>query len=259
MKKTVFILSFLLLFSVFYAQEAATNEQPKETVKPAPAPAPAPVTETQPEKITEPEQPKEKQPPVTTPVKPPEQVAPVQNVNEEAKLMAQVDANTKTVEVYSRLLKIYGADGRHKERLKVALKAIQNIGGSANLYLIVGDENKFLGDYQKALISYQFALKIMPTDANIYNLIGLVLLKMSNFNQAEAAFRAAIYFGSSGSPYTKGFFYNNLAVCYEAMRDLKTAYRYFQTALKYYPGYKTAQDNVIRVKSNLKASGINVD
>jgi len=45
--------------------------------------------------------------------------------------------------------------------------------------MVVGDENKFLGDYSKALISYQFALRILPTDPNLYNRMGLVLLKMS--------------------------------------------------------------------------------
>jgi tetratricopeptide (TPR) repeat protein len=266
MKSVFAVIAFLLVFSITYPQDNGTNDQAKPAI-PAPVPAPAP----EPEKITEPEQPKSSAAVDPNPVKKPlteATPAPVpapvpapnpQAVNEEARLMAMVDANTKNPDAYTKLLKMFAANGKHKERLKVALKAIQNIGGSANLYLIVGDENKFLGDNQKALISYQFALRLMPSDPNIYNLIGLTLLRMAYYNQAEAAFKAAIFFGSGWNAFTRGMFYNNLAVANEAMHDLQSAYRNFQAAVRLYPAFKTAQDNATRVRSTLKSMGVNVE
>jgi tetratricopeptide (TPR) repeat protein len=258
MRKIYFLMVLFLFAGMIYSQETNQSgttapEQPKEQQKaeqPAPPPSPSPET---PKETAEKEQPVEKPAPVA-PAKP--AAAPV---SEEARLLAQVEANSKNPAVYNYLMLYYANLGKHKERLKIALRAIQNIGGSANLYLIVGDENKFLGDFSKALISYQFALKILPADPNIYNRIGLVLLKLSNFNQAEAAFKASVFFGSAEAGATKGVFYNNLGVAYEAMHDLKNAYKNFQISLKYYPGYTTASDNLVRVRDNLKSAGMEIN
>ncbi len=170
---------------------------------------------------------------------------------EETRLLTAIEANPKSAELYNRLIRYYNNQGKHKERLKTALKAIQNIGRTVNWCLIVGDENKYLGDFQNALISYQFALMLLPSDPEIYNRIGLILLKLSNFNQAEAAFKAAIFFSSNEGPASKSIYYNNLGISYEGLHDIPTAYKYFQISVKYYPAFTTAQDNVKRVKELL--------
>lgn len=183
-----------------------------------------------------------------------------QAVNEEAALLAQIDQNPRNAEAYNQLLRLYANQGKKNERLKLAIKAIQQLGGSSQLYIIVGDEYKSLGEYTKSLIAYQFAVKLDPTSPNVYNRMGLVLLKLDSFNQAESAFRAAIFFsGERESAQVRSFYYNNLAVCYEAMKDLKTAYRVFQTATRLNPGYELAQSNVVRVRDIMRSQGISVD
>ena len=184
-----------------------------------------------------------------------EQPQPRRSSFDENKLLAQIEGNTKNPDPYNRLMRYYAVEGKHKERLKVALKYIQNIEGSAPLYIAVGDENKFLGDNTKALISYQFAIKLQPTDSNVYNRIGLILLKMGNYNQAEASFKAALYFADNDSTQSKSIYYNNLGVTFEAMKDLQSAYKYFQSAMKYNPDYGTAEENFYRIKAALKAEG----
>jgi tetratricopeptide (TPR) repeat protein len=180
-------------------------------------------------------------------------------LNDETRLLAAIDANPKRGDLYNRLITYYYNSGKHKERLKIALKAIQNIGRTAVWCVVVGDENRYLGDFQNALISYQFALMLLPTDPDIYNSIGLTHLKMSNFNQAESAFKAAIFFGVNNPPSDKCVFYNNLAMAVESMHDLQGAYRFYQTAVKFYPSYATAQENVNRVKNLLASSGIQIN
>ncbi len=284
MRKLLIILFVFILSIVIYSQDADSQEgtlneetqtapQVEKTSEPAPGQAvntntahpavspaaPQKVTVIAPKPVAVP-QVQPAKPPVKQPaVQPAAQQVQATGVIDETKLLAQLDANPKNMDLYNRLLNYYTAEGKHKEKLKIALKAIQNIGGNANLYIIVGDENKNLGDFSKALISYQFALKILPTDAGIYNRIGLVHLKLGNFNQAETAFRASLFFGSNEGAMAKGVYNNNLAVSYEAMHDLKSAYKFFQLAVKYYPGYATAVENFNRVKENLKTAGIEVN
>lgn len=178
---------------------------------------------------------------------------------DEATLLKAIDDNAKNEDAYNKLLRLYANQGKRKERLKLALRAIQNLGGNSGLYIIVGDENKSLGENTKALISYQFALKLDPANANLYNRMGLCLLKLDSFHQAESAFRAALYFGGGDGPQMRGVYYNNLAVCYEWRKDLQGAYKLFQKAVNLYPDYDVANGNVIRIRDELKKQGIQVN
>ncbi len=213
-------------------------------------------TPAQPTNKIEPVKQPQTQPLIQAPVKKPEIQPPI---SEENRLLAAIDANPKRGDLYNRLIIYYYNSGKHKERMKTALRAIQNIGRTVDWCMVVGDENKYMGDYQNALISYQFALMLLPTEPGIYNSIGLMLLKMSNFNQAESAFKAAIFFGVNNPAADKSIFYNNLAMAVESIHELQEAYKYYQVALKFYPSYTAAQQNAARVKNLLAATGIQVN
>jgi tetratricopeptide (TPR) repeat protein len=178
---------------------------------------------------------------------------------DESAFLKAIDENPKNEDAYNQLMKLYNNQGKRKERLKIALRAIQNLGGNSTLYVIVGDENKALGENTKALISYQFALKLDPANANLYNRMGLCLLKLDSFHQAEAAFRAALYFGGGDGPQMRGVYYNNLAVCYEWRKDLPGAYKLFQKAVSLYPEYDVANSNVARISEELRKQGIQIN
>lgn len=259
MKSLGLVFALLLMSGLIYSQDAAATESQTAQEKPAAEEKPAETQEKPADKPAETTKPAETQTTTDSAASKPKTAQQGGGYNEEARLLGMIDSNPKNPEPYQRLLRIYTAEGKHKEKLRIALKMIQNIEGSANLYIIVGDENKYLGDYAKALISYQFALRMQASDSSIYNRIGLTLLKLSNFNQAEASFKAALFFATDESGATKGIYYNNLAVAYEAMKDLPTAYKYFQIALKNYPSYETAADNLTRVRQNMKASGMSVE
>ncbi len=261
MKKTILTLALLALLPCIriYPQDSNSTETQssagsviQEDTKDETAQSSSALVEVKPEPNVQ----TNKTEPVKQPVKKPD-VQPVQS--DENRLLAAIDANPKRGDLYNRLITYYYNAGKHNERLKIALKAIQNLGRTAGWCVIVGDENKYLGDFQNALISYQFALMLLPSDPGIYNSIGLTLLKMSNFNQAESAFKAAIFFANNNPPADKCVFYNNLAMAVESIHDLQTAYKYYQIAVKYYPSYTTAQENVNRVKNLLVASGIPIN
>ena len=166
----------------------------------------------------------------------------------EKKLLDAIDSNPKNPEPYLTLIKYYTSKDMRKERLKIAIKYIQNIGANSYMYQIIGDENRLNGEFSKALISYQYALKITPNNHSLYNRIGLTHLKLENYNQAETAFKAAIFFGAKENNMTKATYYNNLAVSYEAMGDIETALKYFKISVKIYPYYQTAIDNIKRLE-----------
>lgn len=252
MKIRMFLSVLMLGLSItLFAQEAPAVEAPAggEAEKPAVVEKPA-ETEAAPatEKTAAPA-------PVRTDT--PAQPRPaVSSGGEEARLLGQISSNPKNSEAYYALLRLYAAQGKHKERIQLAVKAVNNLGPTATLYTILGDEYKAVGDYSRSMTMYQFALSITPTDANTYNRLGLALLKLSQFNQAEASFKAAVYFGSGEGSASLAVFYNNLAVAYEAMHDLQTAYKYFQIAVRTSSSYQTASENLARVGNLLKSGGL---
>lgn len=170
----------------------------------------------------------------------------------EQQYLSAIQANSRDTAAYNALLNLYNTQNRHKDRIQIALQAIKNLGDNADLYIIVGDEYKNLGDYAKSLVSYQFALKMQPNNANIYNRMGLTLLKLSNFHQAEAAFRAAVVFAGEGNAGAKGIYLNNLGVSFEARKEYDQAAYYFKQALRYNPTYTKASDNLARVSAYLQ-------
>jgi len=177
--------------------------------------------------------------------------------SEELNLIKQIENNPENKDLYLRIINYYNNQNRKKDKLKYVIKYIQKFGGSSDLYLIMGDDYKYIGDYNRSLISYQQALRIDPMNPNIYNRMGLTLLKLSYFNQAEAAFKAAIYFISKkDKPYDKSVYYNNLGSCYEAMKDYYNALKAFQLALKTYPDFEKARINIERIKEIIKTENI---
>jgi tetratricopeptide (TPR) repeat protein len=250
-RKFNILFSLLLFFSLtVFAQEEnkevkESNEQKTEEVKQS-TPAPKATTESSAPKaqvdgITEK---KETQTAIEEPVikKP---AIPVIN---EKRLLDAIEADPKNPQNYLTLIKYYQSRNMRKELVKIAISYIQNIGGNSYMYQIIGDENRLAGDYSKALISYQYALKLSPTIASLYNKMGLTLLKLENYHQAEAAFKAAIFFGANEDNYTKAVYYNNLAASYEAMNVIENAIKYYKLALKFNPYYTVALDNLKRLE-----------
>ena len=189
------------------------------------------------------------------PVKPVTTVTPTPVISQEESYLNRLNKDPQNSSAYYSLLKLYNIQGKHFKRIRIASQAIRNLGEKSNLYQIIGDEYKLLKDYNKALIAYQKAVQLNPTGANTYNRLGLVLLKLSRFNQAEVAFKAAVYYMGNGSAIAKGTYINNLGVSYESRQNYKMAARYFKQSLSYYPSYGKAKSNYDRVTEILQKQG----
>lgn len=164
-------------------------------------------------------------------------------------LLKKIESNPKDPKPYFSLVEYYRIRQMDREMIKTAINYIQNVGGHPYMYLIIGDANKKSEDYSKALMSYQYALKLAPLDHSIYNRIGLVHLKLGNFHKAEAAFKAAIFFGRDIDNATMALYYNNLGLAYEAQKDIEEAINNFKISLKLNPYYEVARSNLKRLEN----------
>ncbi|OHD53298.1 MAG: hypothetical protein A2014_06365 [Spirochaetes bacterium GWF1_49_6] len=169
----------------------------------------------------------------------------------EKQYLDAIDANPKNAQAYWGLLKLYKASGKEDSLIKIALKAIQYLGDDPELYAIIGDTYKDKGDFSKSLSYYQMALKISPISSGLYNRMGLTLLKMENYHQAEVAFKAAIFFVGNENNVAKGRYYNNLGVSFEARQDHEMAAVFFKKALKLDPSHPYALSNLQRIENSL--------
>ncbi len=173
----------------------------------------------------------------------------------ESQLLNRIKNNPKDKQAYDSLIRLYFNQNNHSARIRLVSQAIQNLGENAEYYMIIGDEYKTLKEYLKAVIAYQKAIQIQPRNSVFYNRLGLVQLKLSYFHQAEASFKAAMFYGKNISRKAKGIYINNLGVAYEARREYKDAAKYFKLCLSYHPTYNNALDNLERVTEMLNKQG----
>ncbi|OHD54533.1 MAG: hypothetical protein A2Y33_05045 [Spirochaetes bacterium GWF1_51_8] len=169
----------------------------------------------------------------------------------EQQYLEAISANPKNAQAYWGLLKLYKAPGKEDSRIKIALKAIQFLGDDPELYAIIGDTYKDKGDFSKSISYYQLSLKIDPSSSVLYNRIGLTLLKMEYYHQAEVAFKAAIFYVGNENNVAKGRYYNNLGVSFEARLEHELASANFKKALKLDPTHPFALSNLQRVENAL--------
>jgi tetratricopeptide (TPR) repeat protein len=237
MKKFISILIAILISGFLFAETTNDVENETESRPRRETTNTETTTESSPETTPTPEREEPSTQPARTPTVSPEQ-----------RLLNAIASNPRNESAYMELIRLYGSQGRYSDRIRITLQALQNLGDSANLYMIVGDDYRILGDFSKSLVSYQFALRLAPTGSDIYNRMGLTLLRLSNFHQAEAAFRGAVFFSSDTRPVAKGVYLNNLGVSFEAREEFESAANFFREALRYYPSYDKAQDNLRRVE-----------
>ena len=106
----------------------------------------------------------------------------------------------------------------------------------AALYL--GRTYEALGDYNYASTIYAQYTENDQSKAEIYNQLGLCRMKMEAYEEALAAFQAAMNIEDNGMMQTLKF---NEIVAYEYMRDYKTAAALMNSYLKSYPDDATAK------------------
>ncbi len=161
----------------------------------------------------------------------------------EQEILSVLESNPKNARAYIVLADMYLKLARYRETATLMLKAIKEVGATPSLLKRLGSAYLNLGDYDRALSTFEYANSLSSGDYAILNYIGLVHLKRDEFYLAEVAFRAAIAFGGKFP-----FVYNNLGVAYEYQKNYAKAVQMYSKALAMKPDYVKARNNLERVK-----------
>ncbi|URA11317.1 tetratricopeptide repeat protein [Thermospira aquatica] len=221
--KRWFFIATLFLWGTVFAQETETETPTTETPKieeSAPAesisetrPTPAPSLSPQ---IVEPKR-------------------PALSPSSEDRLLQAIQANPTDRNAYNRLLDYYRSQNRTEDHLKILIKAIQNVGGNLNYYLLMGDDYMTLGDYSKAIISYQYAVKEAPSNPVCYLKLGNAHLAQKNYYSAETALLAALHYGEASGKINVAFASRLLGECYEGVKNYQESLKWYQKAYRLSP------------------------
>ena len=167
-----------------------------------------------------------------------------QAIEEYEKILIKYPNSAKVLE---RLSYLYMRSGNTEKALSSAEKAIAS-GGSCPISLnIKGMILENNGEYGKAEIYYQRAIKALSTYASPYNNLGNLYLKQADLNKAEVYCKKAIELDSDNP-----LFYNNLGYIQELKGSISSAESSYLKALEKDKNFKQAAENIERMRQNQK-------
>ena len=186
-------------------------------------------------------------------------------VSQEDRLLSALRNNPQNADAYYNLLEYYRENGNRRQRIQIAARAITQLGSTPGLNSIIADEYRFLGETERALVYYQNAIKLDPTIHSVYYRMGLVLMKIPKYHEAEVAFKAALYFldntqtAETDKAAAKAQYLYNLGLCYENREEYKKAEYYYTQAIEYdtAKALDKASSNLERIRELLKSKPTN--
>lgn len=123
------------------------------------------------------------------------------------------------------------------QKAYVALEEAKNSGG-ADAYLYLGMSYEATKDYNYSSNVYKEYLSKYPTDARIYNQLGLCEIAKEEYQNALDAFQEGLKLGDSTMMQTLQY---NEMVAYEYLQDYKKAFVLLESYLKSYPDDENAK------------------
>ncbi len=150
-------------------------------------------------------------------------------------LQAAIDADEKSMTDYehgriSYYLEDYASASTYLERARA--------NGDEETILYLGKTYEALGDYNYASSVYNSYLAEHTDSEQMYNQLGLCMMKMGNYEEALAAFQAGMNVENNSMLQTLQF---NEIVAYEYLSEYKKAAVLMESYLKTYPGDEAAQ------------------
>ncbi|MGL4393742.1 MAG: tetratricopeptide repeat protein [Brevinema sp.] len=133
-----------------------------------------------------------------------------------------------------------------EELLKIEKDFISKVGIRSSLYAEMGTAYMGLNENTLAVAAYQQALSLNSMSSTIYNRLGLALMKIGYWRQAETSFKAALALTSN--PSSRVIYLNNLALTFESLQQFKDAKTMTDIALRLNPSH---QDS-IQIQNRLK-------
>ncbi|MGL5253767.1 MAG: tetratricopeptide repeat protein [Brevinema sp.] len=118
--------------------------------------------------------------------------------------------------------------------------AIATYGERFDIHTAIGDAYFAVRDSRRAVNSFRRAQSLNPRSATGYNRLGLALLRIGNYRQAEVSFKAAASY--TGNINARAGYLASLGQALENSKDNQRALQAFEDALKANPNNIAAQE-----------------
>ena len=158
-----------------------------------------------------------------------------QKVNEFLSSVKKVDGS---VEAKYRMARYFQKRKRHKIALEELKEIIHKDPTFVKAYNAMGISYESLGDFNKAIHSYELALKISPNLDYVLNNLGFAYLLRENYDMAIDAFQKAIVLDPNFSRayFSQGVSYGQLGEYPKAIAQINTALKMEPQNGMYYYG-----------------------
>lgn len=107
----------------------------------------------------------------------------------EVELRRLIQANPRNIQAYARLIETATT---RAQIVKFGNEALTAVGPRSQIHTALGNAYMKARDFNNAINSYRTAVSLNPRSATSYNRLGLALMRLAYFRQAEVAFRSAM-------------------------------------------------------------------
>ncbi len=157
----------------------------------------------------------------------------------------QLQKNPASIDAYVGLIGL--ADTRTLIN-SIGKEAIEATGQRSAIYTALGDAYIGAQDYNNAVNSYRSAINLNPRSATTYNKLGLALMHISYYRQAEVAFKSAIAFVPTRNINSRLIYLTNLSIVFENLKDYTKANNIIKDILALNATYQPALEVQNRIQ-----------
>ncbi len=161
----------------------------------------------------------------------------------EVELRRRIQRNPSDMQAYAELIEL---STTRAQIVQVGNEAIAAVGQRFQIHTALGNAYMNARDYNGAVNSYRTAIGLNPKSATGYNRLGLALMRISYFRQAEVAFRAAMAYSTPNTAVYLSY-KSHLAIVYENLKEYDKAKTVVQEVLQVNSNHATA----LQVQSRL--------
>ena len=162
----------------------------------------------------------------------------------ENELRKMIQQNPKNIAAYEKLILLAPT---REQIMKVGNEALTSIGSRSQLHTAMGNAYMNAKDYNNAVNSFRMAISLNPRSATSFNRLGLALLRIGYFHQAEVAFQSAIAYSKLNT--TANLMYQtHLAISYENQKDFESTKKIITQVLSINPNLALALEVQKRIQ-----------
>ena len=162
----------------------------------------------------------------------------------ENELRKMIQQNPKNIAAYEKLILLAPT---REQIMKVGNEALTAIGTRSQLHTAMGNAYMNAKDFNNAVNSYRIAVSLNPRSATSFNRLGLALLRIGYYHQAEVAFHSAVAYSRLNT--TSNLMYQvHLAIAFENQKDLESAKKVVNQVLSVNPNLALALETQKRLQ-----------